>query len=169
MKNRIYSIVSAAALSLALTGGAVHAQDLALKQLQDSAVSSMSKLGMDTAMVPELTLEELTQIQSVLAGAGSDGAKTDRIDTILRDADARIAAGGAVTPTGPAGDVTPEDLEGDMVVRANVGAYIAQLGMQDEVDVDMLSTDQVLQVQSIMNSDRDEGAARMAIQQTVLD
>ncbi len=129
----------------------------------------MSQLGMDTTMVPELTLEELSQIQSIGSSGDADAMKEDRIDTVLRGADERIAAGDVATPTGPVGDVTPADLEGDMVVKANVGAYIAQLGMQDEVNVDMLSTDELLQIQSIMNSDRDEGEARMAIQQTVLE
>ena len=114
MNNRMLSAVSAAALSLSLMTGAAFAQDdLALKQLQDSATSSMAQLNMDTSMVDMLTLEELTRIQATTSGTVADNAKVQQIETILRDADARIAAGGAVVPEGPVGDLTTDDLTAD--------------------------------------------------------
>lgn len=162
-----YPFVSAAALTLSLLASAASAQDLGLKQLQDSATAGMSQLGMDVSMVEMLTLDELAQIQSITGGGDADDTKMRRIETILRDAEARIAAGGGVTPSGPTGDVTAEDLAGDRVVKANVGAFIAQLGINDEVNVDTLSTDQLLQVQLIQGTSDTDEEKRMAVMEAV--
>jgi len=102
--NRIFATASAALLALALTAPALTAQDLGLKQLQDSAVSNMAKLGMDTSMVEVLTLDELAQIQAITNSGESEQSQKGRLDTVLRTAEERIATGGAVVPTGPAGD-----------------------------------------------------------------
>lgn len=169
MKTRMLSAVSAAALSLSVLSGVAFAQDLGLKQLQDSQTSAMAQLNMDTSMVDSLTLEELTRIQGVTSGTTAENSKVLAIETILRDADARIAAGGAVVPTGTLGDITTEDLAGDMVVKANVGAYIAQLGLNDQIDVEALSTDQLLQVQLIQGSSEGEAQQRMKVEQLLLN
>ncbi len=170
MKNRILSAVSAAALSLSLMTGAGFAQDdLGLKQLQDSAISAMARLNMDTSMVDMLTLDELAQIQSATSGGESDSAKVGRIERILATADERIAAGGAVVPSGPAGDVTTDDLGADRVVAANVGAFIAQLGLQDQIDVNALTTDQLLQLQLVQESEEGEAAQKAQVEQLLLN
>lgn len=170
MKYRIYSAVSAAALSLSLMTGAAFAQDdLGLKQLQDSAVSAMAKLNMDTSMVDMLTLDELAQIQAATNSTTADTAKVGRINEILTTAEERIAAGGAVVPQGATGDITNEDLAGDQVVKANVGAFIAQLGMNDRIDVDTLTTDQLLQVQLVQQSSEGEASQKAQIEQLLLN
>lgn len=170
MKIRMFAAVSAAALSLSLISGAALAQvDLGLKQLQDSATASMSALNMDTSMVDILTLDELARIQAVTSSQVSDNAKMQQIETIQRDADARIAAGGAVVPSGPPGDLTTEDLAADAVVKANVGAYLAQLGLSDKIDVDKLTTDQLLQVQLVQESSEGDAEKRMRIENMLLN
>lgn len=170
MTNRFYTAVSAAALSLSLMTGAAFAQDdLGLKQLQDSAISAMAKLNMDTSMVDMLTLDELAQIQAATNGSIADTAKVGRVNEILTTAEERIAAGGAVVPQGAAGDITNADLEGDQVVKANVGAYIAQLGLNDRIDVDTLSTDQLLQVQLIQQGNENDGEKKMKVEQLILN
>jgi len=168
MLRRLLTAASAVTLSLALMAP-VHAQDLGLKQLQDSAVSSLAQLGMDTSMVERLTLEELAQIQSVTGGGDPESVKVQRIETIFRDAEERIAAGGAVEPSGPAGDLTTQDLAGDAVVKANVGAYLAQLGLASEVDVDTLTTDELLQVQLVQGSTDSEDEQRAKIEALLAD
>lgn len=167
MKTRLLAAVSAGMLSL--SGLAIAQEDLGLKQLQDSATASLSQLNMDTSMVDMLTLDELAQIQATSSLGIGEQAKTQRITTILRDAEARIAAGGAVTPSGPAGDITTDDLAGDKVVAANVGAFLAQLGLSDEIDVDSLTTEQLLQVQLVQESSDGDAAKRMRIENMLLN
>jgi hypothetical protein len=94
MFRRLLVAASAAALSLALAAPVV-AQDLAMRQLQDSALTSFAQLGLDTAAIDRLTMEELTQVQAVTSSGDNDQTKIQRIETILRDAEARIAAGGS--------------------------------------------------------------------------
>lgn len=165
MKNRLVTAASATALSIALMAGGAFAQDLGLKQLQDQATTTFAQLSLDTSKIDQLTLDELTRIQSVSVSSGTPDTKVQRIETILREADERIAAGGAVTPSGPAGDITADDLEGDMVVKANVGAFLAQLGIAGDYDVEALSTDQLLQIQSIQGSNDDASVQRTRVEE----
>ena len=161
--NRIFATASAALLALALTTPAVTAQDLGLKQLQDSAVSSMAKLGMDTSMVEVLTLDELAQVQAITNSGESEQSQKGRIDTVLRTAEERIATGGAVVPTGPVGDIQASDLEGIDDVRHSVRAEIAELGLNSEVDVDQLTNDQLMQINLTVQRSANESEKKMAI------
>lgn len=161
--NRIFATASAALLALALTAPALSAQDLGLKQLQDSAVSSMAKLGMDTSMVEVLTLDELAQVQAITNSGESEQSQKGRIDTVLRTAEERIATGGAVVPTGPVGDIQASDLEGIDDVRHSVRAEIAELGLNSEVDVDQLTNDQLMQINLTVQRSANESEKKMAI------
>lgn len=163
MKNRL---MTAAALSLSLMAGAASAQELGLQQLQDSATTSLAQLGMSTEMVESLTLEELAQIQSVTSGSATEAAARQQVETILRGAEERIAAGGAEVPSGPAGDITPGNLEGDQVVAANVGTFLTQIGMHD-VDVNSLSQDKLLQIQSLQESDESADMMRRQVEEII--
>ena len=171
MNNRFYTAVSAAALSLSLMTGAVFAQDdLGLKQLQDSAISAMAKLNMDTSMVDMLTLDELAaESRPRPTAPPRTPRKVGRINEILTTAEERIAAGGAVVPQGATGDITNEDLAGDQVVKANVGVFIAQLGLNDRIDVDTLTTDELLQLQLIQQGDDGDAEHRMRVEKLLLD
>lgn len=161
--NRIFATASAALLALALTAPGLSAQDLGLKQLQDSAVSSMAKLGMDTSMVEVLTLDELAQVQAITNSGESEQSQKGRIDTVLRTAEERIATGGAVVPTGPVGDIQASDLEGIDDVRHSVRAEIAELGLNSEVDVDQLTNDQLMQINLTVQRSANESEKKMAI------
>lgn len=164
--KRLLLAASAAALSFALTAPSLSAQDqdLGLMQLQDSAVSNMAKLNMSTEMVPVLTLDELARIQAITNSGGSEQSQKDRIDTVLRGAEERIADGGAVVPTGPAGDVSASSLEGIADIRHSVRADIAQMGMNSEIDVDRLTDDQLMRIHLISQSDIAESAKKMQIE-----
>ena len=161
--NRIFATASAALLALALTAPGLSAQDLGLKQLQDSAVSSMAKLGMDTSMVEVLTLDELAQVQAITNSGESEQSQKGRLDTVLRTAEERIATGGAVVPTGPVGDIQASDLEGIDDVRHSVRAEIAELGLNTEVDVDQLTNDQLMQINLTVQRSANESEKKMAI------
>lgn len=161
--NRIFATASAALLSLALTAPALTAQELGLKQLQDSAVSNMAKLGMDTSMVEVLTLDELAQIQAITNSGESEQSQKGRLDTVLRTAEERIADGGAVVPTGPAGDIQASDLEGIDDVRNSVRAEIAELGLNTEIDVDKLTNDQLMQVNLTLQQSANESEKKMKV------
>lgn len=163
--NRIFATASAALLALALTAPALSAQDLGLKQLQDSAVSSMAKLGMDTSMVDVLTLDELAQVQAITNSGESEQSQKGRLDTVLRTAEERIATGGAVVPTGPVGDIQASDLEGIDDVRHSVRAEIAELGLNTEVDVDQLTNDQLMQVNLTLQQSANESEKKMKVRE----
>lgn len=164
--KRYLAAASAAMISLALAAP-VAAEDLGLKQLQDSAISGMAQLNMDTSMVDVLTLEELTRINSFTSGDLAPNEKKANIETVLRDADERIAAGGAVVPSGPPGDLNASDLEGIADIRHNVRAEIAELGMNTEIDVDTLTNDQLMQIHLITQNVSNEGEQRMQIEKIV--
>jgi hypothetical protein len=161
--NRIFATASAALLAVALTAPALSAQDLGLKQLQDSAMSNMAKLGMDTSMVEVLTLDELAQVQAITNSSESEESQKGRIDTVLRTAEERIAEGGAVVPTGPVGDIQASDLEGIDDVRNSVRAEIAELGLNTEIDVDKLTNDQLMQVNLTLQQSANESEKRMKV------
>jgi hypothetical protein len=161
--NRIFATASAALIALAMTAPTLSAQDLGLKQLQDSASSNMAKLGMDTSMVEVLTLDELAQIQAITNSGGSTESQKGRLDTVLRTAEERIAAGGAVAPTGAVGDIQASDLEGIDDIRHSVRAEIAELGLNTEIDVDQLTNDQLMQVHSTTQRNMNESEKKMAI------
>jgi hypothetical protein len=165
--NRIFATASAALLALAMTAPALSAQDLGLRQLQDSASSSMAKLGMDTSMVEVLTLDELAQVQAITSSGGSTQSQKDRLDTVLRTAEERIAAGGAVAPTGAAGDIQASDLEGIEDIRHSVRAEIAELGLNSEIDVDKLTNDQLMQIHLTTQNNSNESEQKMQIRKLV--
>lgn len=164
--KRYLAAASAAMISLALASP-ISAQDLGLKQLQDSAVSSMAQLNMDTSMVDVLTLEELTRIQGITSGDFAPNEKVAHIETVLREADERIAAGGAVVPSGPAGDLNMGDLDSTTDIRHSVRAEIAELGLNGEIDVDALSDDQVMQIHLITQNTSNTSEQRVQIQNIV--
>lgn len=166
MKNRLFSAVSAAALSFSLIAGSVSAQDLGLKQLQDTASAAMSQLGMDTTMVDALTLDELTEIQAITSGSETNMIKTDRIGSVMRNAEERIAAGGSVVPSGPAGDVQAEDMTSTAVLEASVGQTLAQLGFTD-VDAESLSDQQLMEIQNVSSGTETEEVKTQEIERII--
>lgn len=165
--KRFLATASAALLSLALTAPVLTAQDLGLKQLQDSAMTNMAKLGMDTSMVDVLTLDELAQVQAITSSGESQQSQKGRLDTVLRTAEERIAAGGAVTPTGPVGDIQASDLEGIDDVRHSVRAEIAKLGLNSEIDVDKLTNDQLMQIHLTTQNSSNDSEKKMQIRTLV--
>lgn len=167
--NRLLAAASAAMISLALTAPVLHAEDLGLKQLQDTATQQMAKLNMDTSMVDMLTLDELTRVQAFLSGNSTNSQKVAHIQTVLRDADERIAAGGAVVPKGATGDLTTEDLEAVTDIRQSVRTEIAELGMNSTIDVDALSEDQLMRVHLIAQTVSNEGERKMQIEKIVME
>lgn len=167
--NRLLAAASAAMISLALTTPVLHAEDLGLKQLQDTATQQMAKLNMDASMVDVLTLEELTRIQGFTSGDLADSEKVAHIETVLREAGARIAAGGAVVPRGAPGDLTAADLEGVADIRHSVRADVARLGMNADIDVDALSNDQLMRIHLITQGVANEAEQKMQIEKIVTE
>jgi hypothetical protein len=168
MKNRFVITVSAAALSLSLIGGAVFAQDeLGLRQMQDAVTTSLSQLNVDTSMVESLTLDELTQIQAVASTSGNDKVKTDRIGVILADAEKRIAGGGSVIPRAADGDVSADDLDADMVLKANLQKNLNQAGVTKAVDPESLTTEQLTQIELISSGTESNNVKRMEIEKVL--
>ncbi|MBP7001950.1 hypothetical protein [Amaricoccus sp.] len=168
--KRYLAAASAAMLSFALAGP-IAAQDLGLMQLQDNARTTMAQLNMDpskVAMIDVLTLEELTRIQGLSSGL-SPSERAAQIDVVLRDADERIAEGGAVIPRGPKGDINAADLDGIDDIRHGVRAEIAELGMNSDIDVDTLTEDQLMRIHLITQSVSNEAEQKMQIEKIVTD
>jgi hypothetical protein len=138
MKNHILTTVSAVALAVALSATAVSAQDLAQTQLQDSATTTFAQLGLDTAVIDVLTVDELAQIETVASGSSSNEEKSEQIMLIVADAEARM-------PTEPA--APSEDL-GLTQLRDSATTTLSQLGM-DTSALDAMSLDELAQVQAV--------------------
>jgi hypothetical protein len=155
MLRRLISTAFVAGLSLACLASGAPAQDLGTKQLQDAAVAAFARLGLDSAMIPALTHEELMEIQAITGDAVEDAARVGRIETVLREAEARIVAAGGVVPEPRGADVA-------VGLEASVGQSLARLGLAGDVDVDALTPDQLLRIQAI--GDGGDGPAEQRAQ-----
>ena len=164
MTLRIFSTASAAALAIALAVAPAQAEELGVQQLQDSATASLAQLGMDTSMIGMLSLVELAQIEAVSGGGDAAQTKVARIEIILRDAEARIAAGGAVGATGATGDFGAEALAATRDLESSVAASLARLGFGADVAVGRLSAGQLGQIELVTAGGAPEAEQRAQIE-----
>jgi hypothetical protein len=103
---------------------------LGTDQLRSSAMASMSSLGLDTEVVPMLTVEQLAAIENVTNSGATDDSKRDQINEIV----------GATTPG--MGAMGAND--------AAVMADVAGLGINTD-DIGVLSAEQMTQIQTVLS------------------
>lgn len=173
MKNRLLAAASAAVLSFTLTAGAVGAQELGMLQLQDNARQQFAQLGLDSAIIDSMTMEELSQVQAATSIEGSEQDKIKRVNVIVADAEERLAQGGAAAQGGEAapqvaqGDASGGALDDITVIKETVRQNISRLGMTSEVDVDSLSDEQLMQIHLLGDEETSEDQQRQQIEQIV--
>jgi hypothetical protein len=165
-KSQQIMVIVADAEARMPAGSAAPAEDLGLRQLRDSATTLLSQLGMDTAALDALSLDELAQVQAVGSGSATDSEKVGQIERIIAGADARIMSGDTAAATGAAGDVTSADLSSTAGLEASVGQDLAQLGYASDV-TDALTDDQLMQIQLIRSSSEGDAAQRAKIEQII--
>lgn len=104
---------------------------LGTDQLRSSASADMAQLGLDTEMVPMLSVEQLAAIQNVSASSATDDSKRAQINTIVGTTTAGAGAMGA----------------NDDAVMADV----AGLGINTS-EIGVLSGAQMTQIQTVLSS-----------------
>jgi hypothetical protein len=105
---------------------------LGTDQLRSSASAGMSALGIDTEIVPMLTVEQLAAIENVTGSEATDDSKRAQIEEII----------GATTPG--AGAMGAND--------AAIMADVAGLGINTN-EIGVLSAEQMTQIQTVLSSD----------------
>lgn len=140
MKTRLLAAVSAAALSLTLAAAPALAQ---VRQLNDSALTGMAALGIDTTGLV-VTADQAAQIENVLGSSDADSIKKAHIEEIV---------GGEATATGRLG--TDQ-------LRSSAQADMAALGLDTEV-VPMLTVEQLAAIQNVSGSEATDDSKRAQI------
>jgi hypothetical protein len=118
---------------------------LGARQLRDSAVSDLAQLGIDASAVDMLTLSQLAQIENVMSGSDTQDVKKLRVEEIV---------GGEATATGRLGVAQLQD---------SAVSDLAQVGI-DADKVDMLTVEQLGQIENVMGSSVSDDSKRDQIE-----
>ena len=89
MKTKLTTLATAAALSLSVMAPAANAMMSEVNALTGAVYSSLNSMQMDLAMVQDLTLKEIQQIDQIMASGDTESEKRNRINQILRRAGER--------------------------------------------------------------------------------
>ena len=89
MKTKLTTLATAAALSLAVMAPAANAMSSEVNSLTGAVYSSLNSMQMDLAMVQDLTLKEIREIDQIMASGDSESEKRNKINNILRRAGER--------------------------------------------------------------------------------
>jgi hypothetical protein len=144
VKTRLFTAVSAAALSLTLISVPGFAQE---QQLSDSAMAGMAALGMDTTGLM-VTADQAAQIENVLGSTDADSIKKAHIEEIV------------------AGEATATGRLGTGQLRSSASAGMAALGLDTEV-VPMLSVEQLAAIENVTGSQATDDSKRAQIEEIV--
>jgi hypothetical protein len=142
VKRKFLTAVSATALSLALLAGA----PAGAQGLDDATASGLAALGI-TGPVEALDTETVAQIKNVLSSTDDDSLKRQRIEQLL----------GTET-------ATATDRLGVGQLQDSVSADLASIGM-DASGVEMLTLDQLAQIEGVMSSDDDTDIKRARVEE----
>jgi hypothetical protein len=108
----------------------------------------MSSLGLDTEMVPMLSVEQLAAIENVTASSDTDDSKREQINEIT----------GATTPgMGAMGANDPA-----------VMADVAGLGINTN-EIGVLSADQMTHIQTVLSGTDDDTAKKAQIERIIAE
>ena len=89
MKKKLTTLATAAALSLSVMAPAASAMTAEVNALTGAVYSSLNNMQMDLAMVQDLTLKEIQQIDQIMSSGDTESEKRNRINNILRRAGER--------------------------------------------------------------------------------
>jgi hypothetical protein len=122
--------IKKAAIEEIVGGEATATGRLGTDQLRSSISSQMSALGLDTEVVPMLSVEQLAGIENVTASTATDESKRAQINEITG---ATVAGGGAMGANDPA-----------------IMAGVASLGINTN-EFGVLSAEQMTQIQPVLS------------------
>lgn len=88
MKRTITALLTAATLTVA-AAPSVSAMDNEINAFVGAVYKSLNSMQMDLAMIEDLTVRDVRQIQSIMHGGDSEGEKRSAINNILRKAGER--------------------------------------------------------------------------------
>lgn len=155
MKRTMFATASATILSLGLFAATpVMAQGVA--QLQESVTTSIAQLGISTENVDMLTLRQLQEIELTVNGTETNDVKRGAVERIM--ADMPMSGEAAMAPAGQsAGMMTLADASG---LQDAVKSDLANLDIDEAVDVDMLTVGQLSQITLTMNGNDSDNTKR---------
>ncbi len=155
MKRTMFATASATILSLGLLAATpVMAQGVA--QLQESVTTSIAQLGISTENVDMLTLRQLQEIELTVNGTETNDVKRGAVERIMGDMP--MSAEAAMQPAGqPAGMMSLADASG---LQDAVMSDLANLDIDEAVDVDMLTVGQLSQITLTMNGNDSDATKR---------
>lgn len=113
--NTTKKFTLAAAVALSLWGGASFAASADYRVLEQSVMSDLSVLGINPAMIGQLTMEELTQLSSILESMDTDAEKKSSAQKLIDDAMAQPERAAAN--------------EGTMQLEAQTMSQLAAMGL----------------------------------------
>jgi hypothetical protein len=106
---------------------------LGVAQLQDSVSAEMASLGLDTSMVPSLTLTQLAQIEAAMSTNDADDIKKAKVGEII------------------GGEAVATQRLGVQQLKDSTAADMARLGIDTE-GLDSLTLAQIAQIENVMSS-----------------
>ncbi len=86
---KLTAIATAAALTMSVMAPAANAMGSELNALTGAVYNDLNSMQMDLAMIQDLTLKEIREIDQIMAGGDTDSEKRNRINNILRRAGER--------------------------------------------------------------------------------
>ena len=131
-----------------IDGEATATGRLGTDQLRSSAAEGMSSLGLDTEIVPMLSVEQLGGIENVTSSQATDDSKRAQIETIV----------GETTPG--AGAMGAND--------AAVMADVAALGINTN-EIGVLSAEQMTQIQTVLSGTATSNEKKGQIERIIAD
>ncbi len=131
-----------------IDGEATATGRLGTDQLRSSASADMAALGIDTEMVPMLSVEQLAEIQNVSGSSVTDDSKRAQINEIIG------------VDTSGAGAMGAND---DAIM-----ADVAGLGINTN-EIGVLSGDQMTQIQTVLSGAADNGEKKARIERIIAE
>ena len=83
---KLTAIATAAALTLSVMAPAANAMGSELNALTGAVYNDLNSMQMDLAMINDLTLGQIHQIDQIMSSGDSESEKRNKINKILRDA-----------------------------------------------------------------------------------
>ena len=89
MKKKLTTLATAAALSLSVMAPAANAMMSEVNALTGAVYNGLNSMQMDLAMIQDLTLQDIQQIDQIMSSGDTESEKRNKINLILERAGKR--------------------------------------------------------------------------------
>ena len=89
MKRKLTALATAAALSLTVMAPAANAMMSEVNALTGAVYNGLNSMQMDLAMIQDLTLQDIQQIDQIMSSGDTESEKRNKINLILERAGKR--------------------------------------------------------------------------------